>query len=90
MKIIFDESSRHWEQNFDWNILFVKTQMRYFQDLYRVRGYLYLNTIYECLGLAWNPEKENKCWIYKKNGDLKMGLGSNATTLSLVLHISEN
>lgn len=64
-KIKFNErTSVEFEKgNKQFNRLFLITQMRYLNDLLKARGYVYMNNIYENLGLAWNPFWENSCII---------------------------
>lgn len=69
--IVFNESSHLWEKEFEFNKLFAKTQLMYLTELYRVKGYLYLNTIYEIFGLRWNPYDKNSCWIYERDGEFE-------------------
>lgn len=60
--IRFDKDSSKWvDKNFEFNRLFVKTQHEYIKDLSKHQGYIYLNTIYELLGLRWDPYDENVC-----------------------------
>lgn len=40
----------------------------YLNDRLKYNGYLYLNQIYEQLRLRWDPERDNRCYIYE-NGD---------------------
>jgi len=57
---IFDESSSKYE-NDEFNVLFIKAESRYIEDMYKIKGYVYLNTIYESFGLMWDPYKTNTC-----------------------------
>ena len=54
----------------DDNSLYLKAQCQYFQELFMSRGYLYLNYIYESLGVKWNPDWENRCYRIE-NGPLR-------------------
>lgn len=70
--IMFDENSSNWiETHFEYNKMFVKAQQMYITDRYKNQGYMYLNMIYELLGLKWNPYKENVCWVYERDGELE-------------------
>ena len=44
--------------------MYIRMQEDYVNDLLRIRGYVYTNQIYESLGVAWDPERENLCLIY--------------------------
>ena len=73
--IRFDKNSSKWvDENFEFNRLLVKTQHKYIKKLYKHQGYIYLNTIYELLGLRWNPYKENVCWIFVRDGEPKISV----------------
>lgn len=41
------------------NYYYIKSTKDFIRDRYRIRGYIYLNQIYENLGVKWNPENEN-------------------------------
>lgn len=66
-EIIFDRNSPYWNEDGGFNLLFLRAQERYLNDLAKSRGYIYLNQIYEVLGVCWNPENENECLKYDKN-----------------------
>ncbi len=73
--IRFDKDSSKWvDKNFEFNRLFVKTQHEYIKDLSKHQGYIYLNTIYELLGLRWDPYDENICWIFERDGEPKISI----------------
>lgn len=49
----FDKNSVYWEKEYEFNKLFVRSQQMYIQDLYKMKGYIYLSTIYmTCLVLC--------------------------------------
>lgn len=62
--IIFDEKSTCWFEDAVLNEAFLKTQKNYIIDLYMIRGYVYLNDVYERLGIYWDPNNENVVWIH--------------------------
>lgn len=72
--ILFDANSSQWQEEYEWNKLFVRSQQLYLMDCYKYRGYLYLNTIYEGFGIKWNPYEKNLCWIYERDGELDISL----------------
>lgn len=63
-EIIFDRNNSYWSKDEGFNLLFLRTQERYLNDLAKSKGYLYFNEIYEVLGSCWNQEEENECLIY--------------------------
>lgn len=65
----FDEYSRNWSNRPEVNRLFVNAQQSYANDLLRSRGHLFLNEVYDMLGLERSPEGQVVGWVYnKKNG----------------------
>lgn len=76
--VIFDKrSSKYENDNFEFNKLFVKATLKYLIDRYKVTGYLYMNTLYEQLGLKWNACDENNCWVYNRDGELKIDISED-------------
>lgn len=69
----FDESSPYWEKNADYNLMFLKAQERYANDLLRSRGRLFLNEVYEMLGIPKTKAGQVVGWVY----DPKNGVGDN-------------
>lgn len=68
-KIVFDEKNEDFYNDFIANRMLVHSKIRYIKDLYKSRGYIYQNTIYELYGVEWNPYKANRCYIYERDGD---------------------
>lgn len=58
----------------DFNRMFIVQQEHYFNALLKIRGYLYLNTIYEALGVEWDTEWENCCLLYKPGTRLTLAI----------------
>lgn len=62
--IIFDASSITWNADVDYNQRFLYSQENYIKNLFNHRGYIYLNQIYECFGVKWDPKLEhNLCYL---------------------------
>ena len=60
------------------NRMFILQHELHFNTMLKVRGYIYLNTIYEMFGIKWNPEWENLCLRYEPNMKLRLAIrGSN-------------
>ena len=47
---------------------FLDVVEQYINEIIRVRGYIYLNLIYESLGCEWNPDDRNVCIRAKVEG----------------------
>ena len=85
-RIVFDENSSSWEKmNFEFNKLYARSQLIFIRDIYKVRGYMYLNTIYEDFGLIWNPYDENTCWIYERDGELELSIQYDEQSCSQII-----
>lgn len=68
------DTSVYAEKDEIFNHVWLQQQERYLEVLLENRGYVYLNQIYEMLGLAWNPEDENRCYIYAKGDRINFGI----------------
>lgn len=71
---IFDESNPNWEKSPEFNMMFLRSQQTYFQNILNSRGYVFLNEVYDALGfemtsagalVGWmqNPESEPTNYI---------------------------
>lgn len=72
IKIKFDKNNPDWMRNQEYCKFYVKARLSQLVDRYKAQGYLYFNTIYDMFGLVWDPYIENKCFIYGRDGDLKI------------------
>ncbi len=50
----FDSSCTSWEENREWNRMYLKATENYFNDILKNRGYVFLRDIYEYLGIPAN------------------------------------
>lgn len=69
----FDEGCPNWQKDANYNLMFIRNQQNYANDLLRTRGYLFLNEVYESLGIPKTPEGQVVGWIY----DEKNPIGDN-------------
>ena len=63
----YDNRCVGWTENKDYNRMFITYQQRYFNDLLRNRGYVFLRDVYESLGI---PITKDSCvigWIFEEN-----------------------
>ena len=65
--IIFDNGSFKWEDDYETNWCTIKSTTRLLYRSFDVRGYMYLNDIYEHFGIAWDPHEHNECFIKGSN-----------------------
>lgn len=63
----FDESCKGWTKDPDYNLMFLRRQQDYATDKLKAQGYLFLNDVYDMLGI--DRTKAGACvgWIYNKN-----------------------
>lgn len=64
----FDESNKNWQRDAAYNSMFVKTQQSYANDLLKARGHVFLNEVYDMLGIERSPEGQIVGWV-QGNGD---------------------
>ncbi len=65
----FDEGCPDWNTNASYNIMFLKCQMQHANDKLRARGHLFLNEVYESLGLKHTREGAVVGWVFGGSGD---------------------
>jgi len=65
----FDQMSQHWSKEADYNLMFLKTQQNYANDLLRARGHVFLNEIYDMLDIPRTQAGQMVGWVVSKNGD---------------------
>lgn len=64
---LFDELNPYWENDPEYNMKFLKCQERYANDLLKTRGHLYLNEVYDMLGIPRSKAGQVYGWIYDEN-----------------------
>lgn len=75
----------HWESNNEYNLMFIKAQESYANDLLRAKKRLFLNEVYEMLGLPCTKAGQVVGWIYDSEhpiGDNYVDFGLYADNLS--------
>lgn len=71
----FDETSPYWYKNSglrendgpEMNLFFLRAQQNYANEKLKARGYLFLNEVYEMLGMPKTKAGQIVGWIYKEN-----------------------
>ena len=63
----FDEGCRAWEKDSETNLFFLRAEQNYANDRLRSRGYLFLNEVYERLGIPTTKAGQSVGWIYNPN-----------------------
>ena len=60
----FDEASPYWQKDPEYNLMFLKSQQQYANDLLKARGRLFLNEVYEMLGIDKTKAGQIVGWVY--------------------------
>ena len=63
----FDENSIRGDRSREGNMLFLKISQDYFNNLLRFRGHLFLNEVYDRLGIPRRAIGQCVGWIYDEN-----------------------
>ena len=70
---VFCEGNTGWEKDAEHNLYFLRCQQNYANELLQVRGHLYLNEVYDMLGIPRSRVGQVVGWIY----DEKNPVGDN-------------
>lgn len=60
----FDSSNPNWEETPDYNLMFLKAQQKYANDKLIAEGRLFLNDVYEALGIPKTKAGQIVGWVY--------------------------
>lgn len=69
----FDDGCTGWTKDPEYNLMFLKDQQRYANDLLKSKGHLFLNEVYDMLGIPRTKAGQVVGWIY----DEKHPVGDN-------------
>lgn len=65
----FDPFSASWSKEPEYNLIFLKTQQNFFNDLLKARGHVFLNEVYDSLGLPRSKAGAVVGWVLSRNGE---------------------
>ena len=68
----FDEASPYWQKDPEYNLMFLRPQQQYANDLLRAKGRFILNDVYDMLGIEKTKAGQIVGWVYNPenpNGD---------------------
>lgn len=65
----FDEYSTQWSSNPEYNLMFLNANQNYANDKLKAQGHLFLNEVYEMLGLPHTQAGSVVGWVLGKSGD---------------------
>ena len=89
--IVFDERSHLFAKDDRVDEFYLEYTREYMRNTYQLRGYVYLNEIYDHLGVAWNPHDTNTVFIKDDQHDLSInfnhGVGSTSKWYVYVDHV---
>lgn len=60
----FDDGCKGWEKDAEMNLMFLRAQQQYANDLLRARKYLFLNDVYDMLGIPRTKAGQIVGWVY--------------------------
>ena len=63
----FDEANPNWKPDPEYNLMFLKSQQQYANDLLKSRGRLFLNEVYDMLGIDRTKAGQVVGWVYNKD-----------------------
>jgi hypothetical protein len=65
----FDESCSQWTKTPEYNFMFLRAQQNYFNDMLKVRGHVFLNGVYDALGIPRSSAGAMVGWVMRKDGE---------------------
>jgi hypothetical protein len=71
----FDEHSPNWNRRPDWNQIFLNSQQNYMNDLLIARGHVFLNDVYDALGIERSQAGSIVGWVLDGEGDNYIDFG---------------
>jgi len=71
----FDSLSPSWNKEPEYNLVFLKCQQNYANDLLKARGHVFLNDVYDMLGIPRSKAGAVVGWILSQNGDNFINFG---------------
>lgn len=71
----FDESSPNWSKTPEYNMIFLKCQQNYCNDLLQSRGHVFLNEVYRLIGIPHSQAGAIVGWVLGENNDNYIDFG---------------
>jgi hypothetical protein len=65
----FDNGSQSWSKEPEYNLIFLKCQQNYANDLLRSRGHVFLNEVYDMLGIPRSKAGAVVGWLLSRHGE---------------------
>lgn len=77
----YDSSCREWTKNAEYNMMFLRSQQSMFNDMLKTRGHVFLNEVYDALGLERTKAGAVVGWMISKDGDNFVDFGIYETSI---------
>lgn len=71
----FDQYSPNWSKEPEYNLLFLRCQQNYANDMLKARGHIFLNEVYDMLGLERSRAGAVVGWVVSRDGDNYIDFG---------------
>lgn len=71
----FDESCAEWSKSPEYNMAYLRSRQNYFNDMLRARGHVFLNEVYDALGIPRTDAGQVVGWVIGKDGDNYVDFG---------------
>lgn len=71
----FDEANPNWRPNAEFNRMFIQCQQNYFNQKLLVQGYVFLNDVYDALGIERTKQGQIVGWAIYGDGDSFIDFG---------------
>lgn len=71
----FDEFSTKWSKTAEYNLIFLRNQQAYWNQYLQSRGYVFLNDVYEALGIPRTQAGNIVGWVRNGGGDNEIDFG---------------
>ena len=65
----FDEYCTGWDKDAEYNLMFLKSQQAHANDILKTRGHLFLNEVYDMLGIPRSKAGNIVGWVYDESED---------------------
>lgn len=72
---LFDEMNPFWEDNAEYNFMFLTDMQRWANDRLKAKGVLFLNDVYEALGFPETQAGQVIGWVYDPQVEAKIDFG---------------
>jgi hypothetical protein len=90
---LFDESNPNWRSDSDYNLTFLRSIQDHANHKLRTRGHVFLNEVYDWLGMERSSLGAMAGWLYEEGGDdyIDFGLYDNvANSAAFVAGLEKN